>query len=124
MRSTKARSERAAFFLIFLAGCLPPPAHAPALLEQQRADELRDHMRAGLEAYERGELVRAEAEFLGATRSAPTLPEPRMAASLAAQRQFHYEHAEAWLRGALDVAPWRDDVRVLLTGALLRAGKT
>jgi tetratricopeptide (TPR) repeat protein len=100
------------------------PAPPPALLDQRRADHFRDYMRLGMEAHERGEYARAETEFLAAAKIEPSLPEPRMAASLSAQRQFHYEYAEQWLRGALTVAPWRDDVRVLLTGVLLRQGKT
>src|SRR5262245_56188297 len=120
MRSKRARSE--VFVLVLtVSGCLAPaaPAPPPAMLEQQRADRFRDHMRAGMEAHERGEYALAEVEFLSATKIERTLPEPRMAASFSAQRQFHYEHAENWLRGALVVAPWREDVRVLLTGVLL-----
>ena len=125
MRSRRARSEVFALVLT-TAGCLAPvpPAPPPAVLEQRGADRFRDYMRLGMEAHERGEYARAEGEFLAAAKIEPSLPEPRMAASLSAQRQFHYEQAEQWLRGALTIAPWRDDVRVLLTGVLLRQGKT
>src|SRR5262249_61956736 len=99
--------------------------HPPrALLEQRRADRFRDEMRAGMEAHERGEYARAETFFLAAAKIEPSLAEPRMAASLSAQRQFHYDHAENWLRGALAVTPFRDDVKVMLTSVLLREGRT
>jgi tetratricopeptide (TPR) repeat protein len=128
MRSRKARSEILALVLTSTAagGCLARVGQTlpSILLEQKRAEQFRDQMRAGMEAHERGEYVRSEALFLAAATSKPSLPEPRMAASLSAQRQFHYDHAERWLRGALAVAPDRDDVRVLLTGILLRQGKT
>ena len=124
MRSRRVRSEVLALVLTAF-GCLAPAAPPPPIVfESRRADALRDHMRMGMEAHERGEYARAEAEFFAAAKIDPSLPEPRMAASLSAQRQFHYDHAEQWLRGALAIAPWRDDVRVLLTGVLLRQGKT
>jgi len=125
MRRRRARSS-ALVLVLTCAGCLAPvsPAPPPAMLEQKGADRFRDAMRAGMEAHERGEYARAETLFLTAAKIEPSLPEPRMAASLSAQRQFHYDHAENWLRGALVVAPWRDDVKVMLTSVLLRQGKT
>jgi tetratricopeptide (TPR) repeat protein len=82
--------------------------------------ELVRHLQAGLSADRAGDPARAEREYQAAAELIPDAAEPRILASRAAQRQLHAAAAEAWLRGALAVAPFRDDVRLQWAHQLVR----